>query len=80
MEALTTFYAIGDVPYNTVQRTQLIQQIATIPADADFVIHVGDIRSATDGSPCTLAEYQDIANILKESPVPVFIVVSIFVK
>jgi Calcineurin-like phosphoesterase len=71
---VTTFYAIGDVPYNNQQAVRLVTQLQTLPADAEFVIHVGDIRYAGSGAKCTLAEYQAVANILLNSPAPVLIV------
>ena len=73
----TTFYVIGDVPYNPQQAVEMQEQIQGIPSPdtADFVIHVGDIRSAADETKnCRLSEYQDVAQILQQSAVPVFIV------
>jgi hypothetical protein len=72
--ATATFYAIGDVPYTDEQAIDLAQQMDAIPASADFVIHVGDIRSAVDNTRCTLTEYQNVARILQRSRVPVFLV------
>jgi hypothetical protein len=45
-----------------------------LPDDAEFLIHVGDIRSARDGSVCTADEYTAVANILLQSHAPVFLV------
>lgn len=70
----TRFYAIGDVPYTKAEETELKIQIENIPEDAEFVIHVGDIRSARAGNPCTLEEYQHVAAILNQSHAPIFIV------
>lgn len=72
---ITTFYAIGDVPYNPEQAAALVGQIASVPATADFLIHVGDIRNASDSQPCLLSEYQAVATTLSASATPVFIVV-----
>lgn len=48
--------------------------MAAIPEDAEFVIHVGDIRSARDGRTCEKAEYENVADMLRLSRAPVFIV------
>jgi hypothetical protein len=73
-EMMTRFYAIGDVPYTTAEEQELRVQMAAIPEDAEFVIHVGDIRSARDGRPCEKAEYENVAEMLRLSRAPVFIV------
>jgi hypothetical protein len=70
----TRFYAIGDVPYTNLQKMELIQQIETLPDDAEFLLHLGDIRSGNPTNPCELADYQDVANVLLGSTVPVFVV------
>lgn len=68
----TTFYAIGDVPYNAVQQQQLRGQMLSIPPDAEFVIHVGDLRNAGRHLVCKESEYTSAAELLRLSPVPVF--------
>ena len=51
-----TFYAMGDVPYAPGEDVLLPKQIANLPGDAEFVIHVGDIKR---GAPlCTEGVYQ----------------------
>jgi hypothetical protein len=70
----TTFYAIGDVPYDDLQASQLTVQMQNIPSNADFVIHVGDLRNASDDMPCRLDEFERVASILSLSKVPVFVV------
>ena len=70
----TRFYAIGDVPYTRAEANELNVQIANVPQDAEFVIHVGDIRTAKAGNLCTLHEYHHVAGILNQSHAPVFIV------
>jgi len=71
-----TFYAIGDVPYNPMQARQLEQQMLQVPEDAEFLIHVGDLRGSDNTTLlCKLEEYEATAAILRKSPVPVFIVV-----
>lgn len=68
------FYAIGDVPYSTQEAVALVKQIEQLPQDAEFLIHVGDIRSARDGRSCEIEEYYNVASILNQSHVPVFMV------
>ena len=68
------FAAIGDVPYSEDQGKELKKQMENLDSSAEFVIHVGDIRSAAGSSDCKLQEYLYAANILLHSPVPVFIV------
>ena len=65
---------IGDLPYNDKERDRLIYHTNTVPSDAEFLVHVGDIRDAEDQSNCERSEFADVANILKQSPAPVFIV------
>lgn len=74
VETLTRFYAIGDVPYSSLEAEELLVQMQNIPVDAEFVIHVGDIRSAKDGRNCELAEFYEVASILNQSHVPVFVI------
>lgn len=40
------------------------------------MVHIGDIRSADDGTNCTLGEYIAVAQTLLQSHAPVFIVVA----
>jgi hypothetical protein len=68
-----TFFAIGDVPYDELQATQLAVQIQNIPSYADFVVHVGDLRNASEDVPCGLDEFERVSSILRLSKVPVFV-------
>jgi hypothetical protein len=70
----TVFYAIADVPYTAVDVLALPGQILSLPDNAEFLIHLGDIRSAQKEDACVLSDYQDVAAILKSSRVPVFII------
>jgi len=72
---VTTFYAVGDAPYSVNQAIELTDQMANIPEDAEFVIHIGDIRSADDGFVCKRSEYEEVASTLSLSRAPVFLVV-----
>ena len=67
-------YVIGDIPYKPEEKLRLRRIVKNIPNDAEFIIHVGDIRDATEDSYCNLIEYQDVRDILLQSPVPVFVV------
>ena len=66
------FYAMGDIPYVPAEDALLPRQIAAIPADAQFLVHLGDIK---DGStPCEEPIYRKVAGMLAKSAVPTFIV------
>lgn len=48
-----------------------------LPADAEFVIHVGDLRNSGEAPnflPCRRSEYEDAASRLRESHAPVFVI------
>ena len=72
---ITRFYAIADVPYNATEIAALPLQIAGLPDDAEFLIHLGDIRSADQGAACTSRQFDEVASMLRQSRVPVFLVV-----
>ena len=71
---IATFYVIGDVPYNNSQAQDLKVQMQQIPSDAEFVVHVGDIRFAGVDLPCQRQEYTSVASTMRLSPpnAPVF--------
>ena len=69
------FYVVGDAPYAENQATKLRSQLQALSADADFLVHVGDMRYAGDGSKCDEYEYEDVAAVMKNSPVPVLMLV-----
>ena len=66
------FCAMGDVPYSPEEDLLLPKQIAALPQDADFVVHVGDIKAGAP--PCDEAVYRKVAGILGRSAHPVFII------
>lgn len=66
------FYAMGDVPYSEDEAAALPQQIQDIPDDARFVMHVGDIKRGF--VPCLSGVYQSVADRLKKSRQPLFII------
>lgn len=75
-EQVVTFYAIGDVPYTPQQAVEIEVQVKNIPSDAEFVIHVGDLRNYDEANPlCREEEFVLAAKIFKKSPVPVFVII-----
>ena len=69
---LVTFYAMGDVPYAPEEDVTLPQQIADLPDDAEFVVHVGDIKRGAVA--CDENVYQKVSEMLEKSAAPVFII------
>ena len=67
-----TFYAMGDVPYAPEEDVLLPKQISELPKDAEFVIHVGDIK--TGRPPCDEAVYKKVSGMLSQAVAPVFII------
>ena len=67
-----TFYAMGDVPYASAEDELLPRQIAALPSDAAFVVHLGDIKKGS--TPCNEAVYAKVAGMLRKSSHRVFIV------
>ncbi len=67
-----TFYAMGDVPYAPAEFLLLPKQISNLPKDAEFVVHLGDIKSGK--VPCIEAVYQQVAKMLSQAAAPVFII------
>lgn len=68
------FCTIADVPHTDAERAKLPNQISSIPDNVDFLIHLGDIQSAWDGEECQLGDHGAMADTLKLSRVPVFVV------
>ncbi len=66
------FYAMGDVPYAPAEDEQLPRQIEEIPRDAEFVVHVGDIKAGS--MPCDESIYNKVFAMLAQSEAPVFII------
>jgi VCBS repeat-containing protein len=69
-----SFWVIGDTPYNDHARQALPQILSTPLPEVDFVFHVGDIQPGSSTSPA-LGVYTGVADMLLQSPVPVFVVV-----
>lgn len=67
-----TFCAMGDVPYALAEDVLLPKQLADLPRDTEFVVHVGDIKSGKP--PCDEAVYAKVAGMLSRAKPPVFII------
>ncbi len=67
-----TFCAMGDVPYTEADDALLPTQIAGLPAEAEFTVHVGDIKGGA--APCEEAVYVKVSEMLSKAAAPVFII------
>lgn len=67
-----TFCAMGDVPYVPAEDVLLPRQIAELPPDIDFAVHVGDIKSGA--APCEESIYVKVSGMLSAAARPVFII------
>lgn len=73
---VVTFAALGDIPYSDEEHETLRAQMDAMDATSGvaFVIHVGDIRLAGGREHCHRSEYEDVAETLARSAVPVLII------
>ncbi|KAL3903572.1 MAG: hypothetical protein SGILL_010394, partial [Bacillariaceae sp.] len=69
MGAPMSFYVTSSVPYTMAQEKQLEGDLATIPNDGEFIVHVGNMQDAKS-SFCTPARFYDVASIFRKSPIP----------
>ncbi|MDH5604461.1 MAG: hypothetical protein OEY51_10995 [Cyclobacteriaceae bacterium] len=69
-----SFTAMGDVPYTPQDFIDLAGQIEKHDknASSSFIIHLGDIKTSADS--CNERRYQEVANILKQSDISLFII------
>lgn len=67
-----TFYAMGDVPYVPAEDQLLPKQIAELPLDGRFLIHLGDIKGGA--APCTEDVYIKVSSMLRKAKTPTFII------
>jgi hypothetical protein len=76
---VVSFGAVADAPNSQKQRERLFDQLLDLDGSLDFLVHVGDIRTAEEQNgerpECMLEDYKSAAQILRRSPVPVFIVI-----
>jgi len=70
---LVTFSAMGDIPYDPYEDEILKKQVAELPEEAEFVIHVGDIKRG-QSVPCEEPVYAKVAGMLAASTKPVLII------
>jgi hypothetical protein len=54
---------------------ELKQQLLELPVDAEFLIHVGDLRDSGTSLLCVRNDYQQAASILRRSHAPVFVLI-----
>jgi hypothetical protein len=66
------FYAMGDMPYAPAEDKLLPQQLAELPNDAEFVVHVGDIKQGSTA--CDEAVYLKVHGMLRKTVAPTFII------
>ena len=67
------FWTIGDTPYSNGDFGRVETILSDIPEDVEFVVHVGDINSGSSKG-VDPAYYESVADLLKTSSVPVFII------
>ncbi|GAX26273.1 hypothetical protein FisN_16Lh104 [Fistulifera solaris] len=67
------FYAFGDIPYSAAEAIGLEAMMDNVPLDADFLVHVGDIRLARDSAPCLRSEYESVRDLFLRSHAPVLL-------
>lgn len=72
IQGRVTFCAMGDVPYEPAEDILLPTQIAELPADAEFVVHVGDIKRGAP--PCDEEIYVKVSGMLSKAVPPLFII------
>lgn len=72
-DTVTVFYIMSDCPYNDNERQVLMPtHIASIPSDAEFLFHLGDLQYAMTDN-CEEWAYESASSILKQSSVPTFV-------
>jgi hypothetical protein len=71
--APVTFYVTSDVPYDEAGEDKLVKDLAILPGDAEFAVHLGNIQDAAT-SFCPASTYTGVASMLKKSPVPLFMI------
>jgi len=69
-----TFTAMGDVPYTPQGFIDLAEQIEKHDGNStsSFIMHLGDIKTSADS--CNERRYQEVANVLQKSSIPLFII------
>eukprot|EP00567_Pseudictyota_dubia_P011640 CAMPEP_0197450904 /NCGR_PEP_ID=MMETSP1175-20131217/27006_1 /TAXON_ID=1003142 /ORGANISM="Triceratium dubium, Strain CCMP147" /LENGTH=293 /DNA_ID=CAMNT_0042983453 /DNA_START=22 /DNA_END=900 /DNA_ORIENTATION=+ len=68
-----SFYAMGDAPYTSSERSRFPDQVKNIPNDAEFMIHLGDMKGVDECQ--SDGPYRLVSDaFLKHSNMPVFLV------
>jgi len=67
------FWAIAGVPYNRVDAEILRRQIGNLTTDADFLIHLGDIKAGR--SSCDGDRFEEVRQNMELLTVPVLMVI-----
>jgi Calcineurin-like phosphoesterase len=71
-QSLMTFSVMGDTPYSVTDARKLQHQLTTLNPKNEFVIHLGDIKTGITA--CSDSWYQQVADILAQSPKRLFII------
>lgn len=68
-----TFYVTSDVPYDASEEQTLSKDLTTLSTyDDPFLVHLGNIQESRV-TLCQSSRYADVANMLQNSPLPVFV-------
>lgn len=67
------FYVLADEPYEYANTEQLTRDLESVPSDADFVIHLGNVNG-DEQSMCREYGFERAAAVLKKCPVPVLVI------
>jgi hypothetical protein len=66
------FYVTSDAPYDTSQEEKLTADLAALPNDAHFLVHLGNIQDSAV-TLCPETRYADVKTLLLKSHVPIFV-------
>jgi uncharacterized protein len=72
VHAEVSFLAMGDSPYTGKEFYLIDKELENISRDTNFLIHLGDMKK--NETNCDEKDYKDFRDLLKKSPVPVFII------
>uniref|UniRef100_A0A7S3L433 Calcineurin-like phosphoesterase domain-containing protein n=1 Tax=Amphora coffeiformis TaxID=265554 RepID=A0A7S3L433_9STRA len=72
-EEALTFFITSDIPFDSNEEKKLAKDLTKLSKQADFLVHLGSIQDP-EVTQCAAEQYEKVANILLESPVPVFVV------
>jgi TPR repeat protein len=71
-KAEVNFFAMADGPYSGEAYYLIEKELENIPKNAKFIIHLGDVKRKE--LVCPENDYKDFKNLLKRSPIPVFVI------